>query len=187
MFDMLARLIGNTRNMIALGIVNSVNDTGAAQTVNVTTGDGVSRADVEVLLPFGFSAMPVLDGAICLVFSLGADPSNMMALPIGNPSARLGGLQAGEAALYGGDASRVHIRQGGVVEIWGGASVTVNTKSCTINAPNGTTINGNVTVDGNLTTTGNLADSHGTLDRLRGHYNGHTHPGGGTTSEPDPE
>lgn len=150
MEHLLNSLTGNLRNLIAVGVVDSVNDAGAAQTVNVTTGDGVLRADVEVVLPFGFTSMPPLDGAICLVFEVGGDPGNLMALPIGNPSARMGALQPGEAALYGGDGSRLHIRQGGVVEIWGGASVTVNTKEATINAPNGCTVNGSVTVNGDI-------------------------------------
>jgi phage gp45-like len=177
---LLHALIGGIRGGVSLGVVTSVNDSGGAQTVNLTTGDGVDRADVEVFLPFGFTSNPPLDGAICLVFAIGADPSNLGAIPIANPSARFGATLPGETVLYGGDGSRVAIRQGGVVEVWAGSTVAVH-------ASGGTTFSGNVTVDGSLTTTGDVSDSHGSLDRLRGHYNGHDHAGGAPTSEPDPE
>jgi phage gp45-like len=169
MMHELAKAIGNVRAMVGVGVVQSMSDAGGAQTVTVDTPGGM-RADIEVMLPFGFTAMPPLDGAICLLFQVGADPSNIMALPISNPSARMGGLQPGEAAIYGGDGSRVHIRNGGVVELWGGASVTITTKGFAINAPSGATINaaagctinaaggitlaGNVAIDGNLSVTG---------------------------------
>jgi phage baseplate assembly protein gpV len=51
-------------------------------------------------------------------------------------------------------------------------------------------LQGNVFIQGNLTTTGDVSDSIGALNRLRHHYDEHTHPdphGGsvGTTSQPD--
>jgi hypothetical protein len=43
-------------------------------------------------------------------------------------------------------------------------------------------------VSGNLTTGGDVADSHGTLDRLRQHYNAHSHASLGAPPTPqDPE
>ena len=51
---------------------------------------------------------------------------------------------------------------------------------------------GTVQINGDLHVNGDVYDRHGSLDRLRGNYNAHTHPdpqGGvtGTTSNPDPE
>ena len=51
---------------------------------------------------------------------------------------------------------------------------------------------GTVRVNGDLHVNGDVYDRHGSLDRLRGNYDAHTHPdaqGGstGTTSNPDPE
>ncbi len=53
---------------------------------------------------------------------------------------------------------------------------------------------GLVQIDGSLACNGDVSDRHGSLDRLRGNYDAHTHggvvPGGsstGTTSNPDPE
>ncbi len=62
-------------------------------------------------------------------------------------------------------------------------------------------IKGDVRIDGSLSvqdaitantgditaTKGNVSDTHGSLDRLRGHYDAHTHPGGGTPNPLDPE
>ena len=144
------------RNSFAIGVVSAVNDNGGAKTVNVSAGTGVNRADVEVMDIWGFTSNPPTDGIITIVFPIGGDPGNLRALPPGNPSARMGQLLVGEAAIYAADGSRLHIRQGGIVDIWGGAQVNVHTKECTINAPNGCTINGNVTVNGTLTATNGL-------------------------------
>jgi phage baseplate assembly protein gpV len=61
-------------------------------------------------------------------------------------------------------------------------------------------IKGPVRIDGNLTVQGNIvaqangsgaggdvSDRHGSLDRLRGHYDAHIHGSSPTTSQPDPE
>ena len=53
---------------------------------------------------------------------------------------------------------------------------------------------GTVQIDGSLVVNGDVSDRHGSLDRLRGNYDAHTHGGvqpgvgsTGTTSNPDPE
>lgn len=147
MLHHLRAIVGNLRSLISYGVITAVDDSGAAQTVTVLTGDGVQRADVEVMQPFGLASAPPADGATTVVLAIGGDPSNLVALPLSNPSARFGGLGAGEAILYASDGTRVHVKPGGVVEVWG--------KSVTINATN-LTINGNVLVNGNLTATGDV-------------------------------
>jgi phage gp45-like len=182
------QMVSAIRNAAAEAIVTLLNDSGGAQLLNLTTATGAQRADVEVMWPWGFSALPPVDGMITLVFAVGGDPANLRALPPSNPSARFGNLAVGEAVLYGADGSRVHVRDGGIVDIWGGAQVNVHTKSCTINAPNGCVVNGNVTVEGNLTASGDVSDSHGSLNRLREHYNEHSHAANGAPPTPqDPE
>ena len=42
---------------------------------------------------------------------------------------------------------------------------------------------GGWTHDGDLHVTGNVFDHHGSLDALRGHYNGHSHGSGGVTPQ----
>lgn len=174
MMQAVKQLFGQVRGVVASAIVRGITDTGAAQTATLQTHDVAVRANVEVYQAFGFSSVAPANGAYSLVFAVGNDVSNLVALPPANPYARMGGLLAGESAMYGADGTRVRIRQGGAVEIWA-KHVTIYSNDTTIDAPNGVTINGNVQVNGNLTTTGNLADSHGSLDRLRGHYDSHTH------------
>jgi phage baseplate assembly protein V len=180
MQHLMRSIISGLRNALAIGVVTSVNDTGGAKTANVSTGTNANRADVEIMDAWGFSSIPPADGVIGLVVAVGGDPSNLRMLPLSNPSARFGELLTGESVLYGADGSRVHIRQGGIVDIWGGTEVNVHTKACTVNAPNGCTLNGNftlngnlavtgtlttgnVSVEGNLTATGTVSDNHATL------------------------
>ncbi|OYV32828.1 MAG: hypothetical protein B7Z80_25790 [Rhodospirillales bacterium 20-64-7] len=183
MLTLLRSIAGNVRNALASGIVSNINDSGAAQTITVQTHGGTTRAQVEVHQQFGFSSVAPANGAYSLVYAVGNDVGNLIALPPANPYARFGGMKAGESVMYGSDGSRVRIKNGGIVEIWGGTQVNIYTKDMTVNASdvvtvnaaNGVIINGNVQVNGNLTTSGTLSDSHGSLDRLRGHYDAHTH------------
>ncbi len=182
------QLFGQVRGGVASAIVQSIDDTGAAQKMTVKTHDGATRADVEVHQPFGFSSVAPANGAFRILYAVGNDVSNLVGLPPANPYARMGGLAAGESVMYGSDGTRVHVRNGGIVEVWA-AHVNVHSNDTTITAPNGVTIIGNLNVQGNLTTTGTLSDSHGSLDRLRGHYNAHTGhgTGGSPPNQPDPE
>lgn len=185
MLHHLRGIVGNLRALISYGVVTNVDDSGSAQTATVTTGDGVLRAEVEVMQPFGLASVPPADGATTVLLQIGGDPANLVALPMSNPSTRFGGLGAGEAVLYAGDGTRIHVKPGGVVEVWG-VSVTVNAQTLTINAAGGTTINGNIQINGHLTASGDVADGAGALSRLRGHYDAHTHSDDGG-SPPSPQ
>lgn len=156
MKSVIRNIVGNIRGAVAYALVNAVNDAGAAQTVDVSTGSGVDRASVEVAQAFGFSSVPPSGGAVGVVIEIGGDPSNLIALPLGNPSARFAGLLPGEVVIYAADGSRVHIRQGGNIEVWAGNNLLINTKSSVVNAPEGITINSNLQITGNLSLTGNL-------------------------------
>lgn len=129
---MIDEMFGAIRGMVSIGIVQSVDDGGEVQTVTVMTADGALRADVEVMQMFGFASMPPSAGAICLLLAVGADPANLRALPVATPAARFGGMAAGESAIYAVDGSRVHIKAGGVIEIWAGTSLTINAPEVTM-------------------------------------------------------
>ncbi len=118
-------LWGALRNAAAYAVVTRIDDTGGAQMVDVITGTNVRRANVEVMQPFGFGANAPADGAVTKVVALGGDPSNLVALPPSNPSARFGDLAPGEAVLYGADGSRVHVRAGRI-EIWTVREILLN-------------------------------------------------------------
>jgi phage baseplate assembly protein V len=178
------------RVTVHYGLIKSIDDSGQAQTAVVQTHDGVTRAGVEVMQPFGFASAPPADGAIGTMLSVGGDAAQFVLLPLCCPSVRFGDLLGGESVMYAYDGSRVHIRQGGTVQIIAATEVFINvgTVSVTVSA-SGVAIVGNVTVTGSISATGDVSDGVGALSRLRGHYDGHTHPTpdgeSGTTSEPD--
>ncbi len=188
MLKHLMSIVGNLRSAFNYAVVQNVDDTGGAQMLTVKTGDGLQRAQVEVMQPFGFNSVPPADGAVTVVMALGGDPGNMVALQAANAWTRFGNLAAGEAVFYAADGSRVHIRQGGLMEVWC-KQLVANVTTAVINAPGGVTINGDVQVNGSLTATGDVSDGHGSLDRLRGHYNAHEHTNNGASppTVPDPE
>ncbi|MTW19355.1 hypothetical protein GJ689_24490 [Rhodoplanes serenus] len=114
------------RGLIARAVVRGSDDTKATQLVDVTVREGHDRTAVEVLQPFGLASRPPA-GGLTIVLAVGGDQGDLVALPIGAPGARLGHLAEGEAALYGADGSRVHIKQDGSIEITAHKGVTVKT------------------------------------------------------------
>ncbi len=133
-------IIGGLRNATAEGVVASLDDSGQAMTLTVSTGDGVDRAEVEVATPWGFNSSPPSDGMLTVLLALGGDPANMRALHPHNPACRFGALQVGEAVIYGADGCRVHI-QAGLVKIVAPLVHVV----------------GNLSVTGNLTVSGTIS------------------------------
>ncbi|MGH7113985.1 MAG: phage baseplate assembly protein domain-containing protein [Stellaceae bacterium] len=157
MADGIDQIFGDIRGIVGWGIVRSVEDGGQAQTVSVQTADSAVRANVEVAQPFGLASNPPANGAIALVLAVGADPANLVALPAGCPSARFGAMEPGEAALYASDGSRVHVRQGGIIDVWGGSQVNVHSANMAITLAAG----GVLTVTGDLHVTGEIIRGYG--------------------------
>jgi phage baseplate assembly protein V len=129
---MIDEIFGTLRGLANIGVVQSANDTGEVQTVTVITADGALRADVEVMQMYGFASLAPANGAICLLIAVGGDPANLRALPVATPAARFGGMAPGDTCVYAQDGSRIHIKQGGVIEIWAGASLTINAAEVTM-------------------------------------------------------
>lgn len=165
------------RNLIRMGIVQAVDDSGQAQSALVQTNDGATHAAVEVQQPFGFASLPPADGALAVVLAIGGDPGQLVVLPLGNPSSRFGALLHGEVAIYGSDGTRVHIRQGGTVEVHAAAQVIVNAPTLVVQGLTGGA-DAQVTVRGDMLVTGDISDRdglHGTVANLRDDYNAHDH------------
>lgn len=145
----------NLRSGVARGVVQAIDDSGEVQMATVQTHDGVVR-QVEVWQADGFTATPSGDGAIALLLSSGNDPSQFIAL-LANPSTRFGKQANGERAMAMPDGTRVSLRQGGIVEIWGGNEVIVNSPTVTVTASADVTVvaagNISVTASGSVTVT----------------------------------
>ncbi len=173
---MIDELYGDLRNAAVEGIVLAIDDSGAVQRVDVQTHDGVIRSGIEVYQIPGLSSYPVKNGKALLI-ALGGDVGNMRALV--SDSTRYGNQAEGERTLYCPDGTRVSVRPGGLVEIWGGTSITTHSPTAVINAPNGCTINGPVQINGDLTVSGDISDhngAHQSMGALRNAYDAHEHP-----------
>jgi phage baseplate assembly protein V len=160
------------------GVVQSMNDGGQAQTATVTSHDGFTRADLQVMQQFGFASAPPGDGAIGVMLAIGNDAAQFVMLPLCCPAIRFGNLLNGESVQYGSDGSRVHIRQGGTIEVKAATQilVQVGSNSLTISSAgivlaaggvsltvstSGVAIVGNLTTQnieatGSITATGNI-------------------------------
>jgi hypothetical protein len=96
---MIDELITHARGTIVLGDVQSIDDTGEAQTISVQTHDGVLRSGVEVASIHGLASNPG-DGAACILLAIGGDQAHLVALPLMGFGTRFGNLPKGGVALY---------------------------------------------------------------------------------------
>lgn len=115
------------RGMVTRGVMRAANDGGAVQTADVTTHRGISRTGIEVMQPFGFSSTAPAGGTVVL-FAVGGDQGDLVALPVGSPACRLGALGPGDSALYSSDGSRIMTRADGRIEVVATQSVSVRTR-----------------------------------------------------------
>ncbi len=153
------------RAQIQLGVVRGVSDAGQVQRITVETTDGYVYDQVEVMQPAGMASVPPGDGAIALLFTVAGDPGNWRALPISNPATRFGGLQPGEAVVYGSDGSRVAIRAGGTIEVQAATKVIVTAPNAQVTTTGPVTIDagGGITLGAFVTGPGGLLDIHGAV------------------------
>jgi phage gp45-like len=115
------------RGLIARGVVRGTNDGGGIQTADVTMHRDIRRTGVEVVSPWGLVSRPP-SGSVMLMLAVGGDQGDMIGLPAGHPSRRMGRLKEGEVALHGRRGERVLIKQDGSIEIWSRETVTVKVR-----------------------------------------------------------
>lgn len=152
MSQRLSETVMELRGTAMRGLVMAVNDTGAMQTVDVVTHDGMIRQAIEVYQPFGLATCAVAAGSVVQLAAIGADPGDLIALPAVTPSLRFGGLAQGETVLYAADGSRVAIRQGGTIDVLGATAVNLVVQGTTLSvSPTEVTITGSLTVTGDAT------------------------------------
>jgi len=153
----LSETVMELRGTAMRGLVLAVSDSGAMQTVDVQTHDGMIRSGIEVYQPFGMATGPIAAGSVVNLLAMGADPGDLVALPAITPGLRFGGLSPGEVVLYDATGDRVALRQGGIVDVLAATQVNlvVGGVSIAMTAA-GITITGNVTLNGSLTATGDV-------------------------------
>lgn len=159
----------DARATVQLAAVQSINDTGQAQTATVKTGSGAVYSDIEVIQSYGMSAKPPVDGALALLFAIGGDPANLRAI-LFNPSYRFGRHDAGEATLFAPDGTRVSVRAGGVIDIKGGNQINIAAPNATITATTAVNVTapainmtGTVTITGELLVIGGPIKQNGVI------------------------
>lgn len=168
---MTVRDVMQLRGAVVRGVVVANNDSGQAQTVDVETHEGVLRSAVEVMQTFGLASRPPDgSGALVLVLALGGDQGDLVALPVAVPSLRFGDLAPGEMAIYDADGNRVHLRAGGIAEVQAATKIRLV-------APLVEIVADDVTISGDLAVAGMVSDGTGSMQEMRGQYNGHSHPG----------
>ena len=150
------------RGMVRRVTLKNVKDDGQTQTASIEVADGIFRDDIEVMQPYGFASHVPQDGALALAFAIGGDQGDMVIMPIGNPSKRMGKLNPGEVGFYNESGDRAIMTAGGSLEIKAGQMVNISTDAgvfikCVVVAIDGDlTVSGNATVDGNINTGGNV-------------------------------
>lgn len=179
MMKYIAPFARQIRTLAGRAVIRLVNDALKEQSVQVDLLAGETR-DAERYQHYGFTSVP-LSGAEGIVVAIGGSRDHVVIVADGDRRYRLKGLAGGEVAIYDDQGQAVHLKRDGI-EIYG-------TEKVTVDAPEAT-FTGNVQITGTLQTTGaissdtSVADPTGTMQAMRGTYNGHVH---GSTPTPTPQ
>lgn len=205
--ELVRRVWTRVRNMLGLGRVTLVDDSGAVQRMQ-----GVFSAEevidlLQRVAEFGFTSSPPAGSDMLVVF-VGGERSKGVVLGTSHPESRPTGLAPGEAMLYSQSGQRVYLSAGGIVIDAAGTSVTVqNATDVTVSASGDVSVTAagaltlkaasikldapTVTATGNLVANGNISDQGAgtpkTMAGMRTAFNSHTHTapgGGGATTGP---
>lgn len=178
-------MIGRILNLLRLGRVTALDDSGPIQRIQVTEAgpgpDGTPAVidNVPMLGLFGLASSPPLKSDI-LVLRLFGGRTLSIAVATNHQPSRLRGLQAGDAALYDERGAYVWLTPAGLVIDGAGLPVTIRNV-------------GKVTVEGDVEATGDVvsrsAGDRVSLNELADAYQAHKHtgvqPGGGTSGLTD--
>lgn len=160
------------RGMARRVVLKNINDDGETQTASVEIAPGIWRDKVEILQPYGLATSVPEDGALALAIAVGGNEDDLIIMPVANPSTRLGGLNAGETALYNRHGDGILIGDDGNINVKAGASVTFTVQGIkVVISGSGVDITG-----GNVTHNGkNIGATHVHIDVV---------PGGGLSGPP---
>jgi len=153
-------------------VLKNINDDGETQTASVEVAPGVWRDKVEIMQPYGLATSAPEDGALAIAVAIGGNEDDIVLLPVGNPSARMGGLKPGETALYNQHGDGILVGADGTVSIQAGASIVLKVGGVTVTvSPDGVDIDG-----------GTVRNDGVVIDKTHIHIG--VVPGGGTSGPP---
>jgi phage baseplate assembly protein V len=168
------------------GRIVSTRTRGGRALATVLLANGDTRTRVELLMPYGLSALPE-EGADVMVLEVGGNRDHLVAMMADATGLRIPGLAPGEVGLRDKRGQQVVLRGDGV-EIIGALKVTIissgpvemTAPEVTMTAPTVRVV-GNLEVEGTITAT---QDITGQGVSLKTHRHGETGTGGGTTTAP---
>ncbi|MDR6102801.1 phage baseplate assembly protein V [Agrobacterium larrymoorei] len=151
-------ILSKLRGLVRRVAIKNIRDDGETQTASIEVADGIWRDNVEVAQQYGITSSAPEDGGLAIAIAVGGDEGDMIILPIGNPSSRLSGLEAGDAALYNKFGDRVVVRVGGGIEVTAAASITLKVGGVSL-----TISDGGVAIEGGTFTHDgkNIGKDHG--------------------------
>lgn len=120
------------RGVVRRAVLKNVKDDGEAQTASVEVAEGIWRDDVEIMQPYGFASSAPEDGALTLLFAVGADQGDLAAMTVSNPSSRMGKLPSGAVALYVKAGDKVYIDPNGNIIVKAASSVLIEVDASSI-------------------------------------------------------
>lgn len=167
----------NTRtlNMMARGVLETVDDASGVQVLGLSLLEGESKSNVERMQNYGFSSHPMGEAEAVVIFP-GGDRSAGVVVALDERGTRMTGLGAGEVAVYCNSGDSIVLGMDG--------KITITTKNLVIEAAEKVTISapGGVEIDApTVTATGDVIA--GTIS-LQNHVHGGVDPGGSNTTGP---
>ena len=160
---------------IGRGRINTVNDAGPVQLVQVTLNDREVRDTTPRVAEFGFASNPP-EGTDCILLFVGGERSNGVVIGTNHQSSRPKNLQPGEVMVFDLWGKSVYFTaSGGIIVDAKNTDVTVNNATTvTINAATEVQMNTPI-----LRVSGDVLDNcntnQHTVAQMRSIYNGHDH------------
>lgn len=124
-------LYGKLRGMVRRVTVKNIKDDGQMQTASAEVAEGIYRDDLEIMQPYGLLSVPDDDGAVGIALAIGGDEGDMVLLPLGNPSQRMGGLNKGDVGLANKFGDRIICRANGTIEVQASNALESKIGGCT--------------------------------------------------------
>ncbi|APX70099.1 MULTISPECIES: phage baseplate assembly protein [unclassified Brucella] len=165
-------IASKVRGIVRRVVLKNINDDGETQTASVEVAPGIWRDKVEIMQPYGLATSAPEDGALALAVAIGGNEDDIVLLPVGNPSARMGGLKPGETALYNQHGDGILVGADGTINIQAGAPIVLKIGGVTV-----TISAGGVDIDG-----GTVRNDGVVIDKTHIHIG--VVPGGGTSGPP---
>lgn len=162
--EILRRLGGRVRLMVARAVVTLVNDAAKLQAVQVQLQADVMRDQAEHFQHYGYTSVP-FPGAEGIALAVGGSTDHTVVICVDDRRFRLVGLQAGEVALHDDLGHQVYLTRTGIVINGAGNAVTL--KNLT-----------KLRVEADIEAVGEIKDrcdtTGKTMSSMRGVFDGHT-------------